>query len=138
MSDSFLDTSFAIALAAPADVYHSKAIELSDQLQREGRGFVTTHAVLLEIGDAFSKKQLRRVGVEMLRRIALDTSIQILPLSEALYRRAFELYRDRPDKDWGLTDCISFVVMTERGMTDALTADTHFRQAGFRALLLET
>ena len=53
------------------------------------------------------------------------------------YRQAFALYREREDKEWGLTDCLSFVVMNERGLTDALTADDHFRQAGFRALLRE-
>ena len=45
------------------------------------------------------------------------------------------LYVARPDKDWSLTDCISFVVMRERGITEALTGDRHFEQAGFVALL---
>jgi len=59
----------------------------------------------------------------------------VVPLSEALFRQSFDLYRQRLDKEWGLTDCISFVVMQERGITEALTADHHFRQAGFLALL---
>ena len=60
-----------------------------------------------------------------------------LPLSDDLYRRALDLYRSRPDKEWGLTDCASFTVMSDRGLADALTADEHSRQAGLRALLLE-
>ncbi len=48
-----------------------------------------------------------------------------------------ELYRHRPDKEWGTTDCISFVVMQDYGLTEALTTDEHFKQAGFRALLIE-
>jgi predicted nucleic acid-binding protein len=54
-----------------------------------------------------------------------------------LFDMAFTLYGNRPDKSWSLTDCASFVVMRERGLTEALTTDEHFRQAGFRALLLE-
>ena len=55
----------------------------------------------------------------------------------ALWEGGWELYRNRPDKAWSLTDCISFLVMQQGGLTDALTADEHFRQAGFRAVLLE-
>ena len=63
--------------------------------------------------------------------------MEIVPLSEAIFARAFQLYRTRPDKEWGLTDCISFTVMQERGLTAALTTDEHFGQAGFRVLLRE-
>ena len=62
----------------------------------------------------------------------------MFPLSEALLQQGLALYRARPDKDWGLTDCVSFVLMKQEGITEALTADVHFRQAGFTALLLET
>jgi predicted nucleic acid-binding protein len=137
MSEAFLDTSFAIALAAPADLLHAKAIELADRCEDEGWRLVTTHAVLPEIGDAFPKQPLRPIGVGLLEQLALDTRIEVVPLSEDLYRRAFELCHDRPDKNWGLTDCISFIDMSDRGIVDALTADSHFRQAGFRPLLHE-
>jgi predicted nucleic acid-binding protein len=60
-----------------------------------------------------------------------------VPISEELYERAFELYQDRRDKEWGLTDCLSFIVMQDRGLTMALTSDAHYQQAGFRALLRE-
>lgn len=63
--------------------------------------------------------------------------IEIVPLSDQLYQQSFQLYSQRPDKEWGFTDCISFTVMWERGIADALTADKHFRQAGFRTLLQE-
>ena len=58
------------------------------------------------------------------------------PAHEPWFARGKELYGDRPDKSWSLTDCISFVVMTERGISDALTGDHHFVQARFRALHL--
>lgn len=60
-----------------------------------------------------------------------------VPLSPDLWRRGWDLYRSRPDKGWSLTDCISFLVMENAGLSDALTGDEHFRQAGFRPLLLE-
>jgi predicted nucleic acid-binding protein len=63
--------------------------------------------------------------------------VEIVPLSAPLLQRAVTLYAERPDKEWGLTDCTSFIVMEERGIRDALTADEHFRQAGFRPLLRE-
>lgn len=66
-----------------------------------------------------------------------DPSLEVVTVDCALVDRALELHAARPDKRWGLTDCISFVVMTDRGVTDALTADRDFRQAGFRALLLD-
>lgn len=73
----------------------------------------------------------------MLESIEKDPSIEIVPVSEELYKRAFNFYKKRQDKEWGLTDCISFIVMQDYELSEALTADEHFRQAGFRALLLE-
>jgi predicted nucleic acid-binding protein len=64
-------------------------------------------------------------------------SVEIVPASRELFEAAFALYSGRADKDWGLTDCSSFVTMTDRGIAQALTVDQHFEQAGFRALLLE-
>ena len=66
-----------------------------------------------------------------------DLKIEIVPISEPLYTQALHLYRQRPDKEWGITDCISFIVMQNRDLTEALTTDEHFQQAGFRALLRE-
>ena len=58
-----------------------------------------------------------------------------MSIDSTLFRRAVDLYRNRPDKKWGLTDCMSFVVMQQENLTDVLTADEHFTQAGFRALM---
>jgi len=66
-----------------------------------------------------------------------DPNVKIIPISEELYNRAMELYRQRPDKEWGITDCISFEVMQDYELTEALTTDEHFKQDGFRALLIE-
>ena len=93
--------------------------------------------MLLEIGNALSKAQYRDAALQLLSSLQRDASVEIVALSEPLLQRAVALYAKRPDKEWGLTDCISFVVMEERGIRDALTADEHFRQAGFRTLLRE-
>jgi predicted nucleic acid-binding protein len=53
-----------------------------------------------------------------------------------VYQAGFGLFAARPDKAWSLTDCISFAVMRERGLSEALTGDHHFEQAGFRALFV--
>lgn len=92
---------------------------------------------MFEIGNALAKRRYRAAAVRLLDAIEHDPVVEVVPLSEQLYARAVELYRERPDKEWGLTDCASFVLMRERGIADALTADDHFRQAGFGALLTE-
>jgi predicted nucleic acid-binding protein len=131
----FLDASYAIALAASSDQLHSRALELADEIERQSRRLVTTRAVLLEIGNALSKQRYRDAAVDLLSSLESDPMVEVVPMTSDLYGQAFDLFRNRPDKEWGLTDCASFVVMRARGMTDALTSDDHFEQAGFQALL---
>ena len=137
MNDVFLDTTYAIALASPTDQYHRRALQLAEELEATPRRLMTTRAVLLEIGNALSRQRFRAAGVQLLQSLQADPNVTTVPLSDELFDRAFDLYAQRPDKEWGLIDCVSFVVMSERGLTDALTADEHFSQAGFRAFLRE-
>lgn len=74
-------------------------------------------------------------AVERLSSLEVDSSVEVVLLSPELYAEAFKLYRERPEKDWGLIDCASFVVKKAHGITEALTADEHFEQAGFQVLL---
>ena len=134
-SEVFLDTAFAIALSVATDEHHARAEKLADQLETEATRLVTTQAVLLEIGNALSKQRYRQAAVELLTALEQDRQVEIAPLTEDLYEQAFDLFCRRPDKEWGLVDCVSFIVMQERGITEALTTDEHFEQAGFRALL---
>jgi predicted nucleic acid-binding protein len=90
---------------------------------------------LLEIGNALSKQRYRAAAIQLLESLETDPSVEVVLLTDSLYRLAFNLFKQRGDKEWGLVDCISFIVMQDRGIIDALTADTHFQQAGFRALL---
>lgn len=133
----FLDAAYAIALSVPRDQYHQRAVSLADELEASQTRLITTRAVLLEIGNALSKPRHRQAALKLLQAIEADPNIKIMPLTEKLYKQAFDLYCNRPDKDWGLTDCVSFVVMREQKLAEALTTDAHFEQAGFRALLLE-
>ena len=135
MSKVFLDTSYAVALSARTDQNHERALKLAEELTQSSTHLVTTRAVLLEIGNALSRLRYREAAVRLLNALENDPKVEILPASDDLYQRAFKVYRDRVDKEWGLIDCMSFVVMNDEGLTDALTADKHFQQAGFHVLL---
>jgi len=91
--------------------------------------------VLLELADHLCDVQNRQLFVALLDELHKDSRYDIVPLDQSVFDRAMHLYARRPDKDWSLTDCTSFIVMQDRGITDALTADHHFEQAGFVALL---
>ena len=130
----FVDAGYWITLVNRCDQLHSRARARATGLRRR---LVTTDPVLLETVNALSALPLRPAAVDLVMRIRRNPNIEVISLTPALCASAFDLYRSRPDKEWGLTDCISFVVMAERGITEALAADQHFVQAGFRALLRE-
>jgi predicted nucleic acid-binding protein len=133
--EKFLDTSYAIALSSSTDDYHHKALAIAQQLKTSKTPLVTTRAIILEIGNALSKQKYRSKSIKLLSSLEKDRTVTVIPLSEILYQKAFQLYCQRNDKNWGIVDCISFIVMEERRITEALTTDIHFQQAGFRALL---
>jgi predicted nucleic acid-binding protein len=87
--------------------------------------------------NACSSLLLREQTARGYRLLHQDRRVEVIPFQPALMEAALSLYESGPDKSWSLTDCLSFIVMQERGLTDALTADHHFEQAGFRALLLQ-
>jgi hypothetical protein len=132
MSDLFADSSFYIAAVNPRDGLHGMATAFLENL--EGR-LITTDFVLLEVGNWLSKSRDRAVFVELVQGLRADASATIVEANRAIFDAGFNLYSQRPDKDWSLTDCISFVVMNRFRLTDALTADRHFEQAGFKILL---
>lgn len=134
MAIYFADSSFWIALIDRRDAHHSKAVQCSTTIA--GR-IVTTEAVLLETVNTFSRPDWREKVIRLVDHIVARDDIEIVPFSNSLWERGWKLFRDRRDKAWSLTDCISFGLMEERGVDEALSADSHFKQAGFRALLLE-
>lgn len=133
----FLDTGFVVAPVVENDQHHNRALELAEQIEEEGRHVVTTRLVVAEIGDALASPGYRDRAAEHIVALQRSPTVDVNPLTEELFRRGFELYRERQDKAWGITDCISFVVMRDRGIRDALSTDSDFEQAGFNALLGE-
>ena len=131
----FLDAAFAIALACRGDEHHERARVLSRDIQERRIRVLTTHGILLEIGNALSRPVHRAAATALLDAALQDPLVEILPLDASLLREALDLFRERPDQDWGLTDCASFAVMRREAVTESLTCDEHFEQAGFVALL---
>lgn len=132
----FLDTGYLIALFSPRDTFHAKALQLQGLAQREQRVLATTDAVLFEVGAAFAKTGFRAVGIALIDTLLGDPQIRIHTITQELRSRAIELFAQRPDKEWSLCDCLSFVVMHDNAIEAALTPDHHFAQAGFTALML--
>jgi predicted nucleic acid-binding protein len=132
----FLDTSFTIALSFITDRHHEHARVLTTKIKQTNTSLITTRAVIIEILNTLAKERYRKGAVNLINSLEADPNITIVPITEDLYNKALKLYKTRVDKEWGITDCISFVVMEEYGLTEALTADKHFQQAGFKALLL--
>jgi hypothetical protein len=133
----FLYTAYVNALINTRDQWHEAAVRWERQLATDRRQLITTEFVLVEIADGLARVRFRLQAAQLIAALQASALVEIVPASSDLFTAALELYRNRPDKDWGLTDCESFVAMRERALSEALTSDEHFRQAGFRALLLE-
>ncbi|CAN1212962.1 Ribonuclease VapC [Tumidithrix helvetica PCC 7403] len=128
----FIDTLFVVALVNPRDQYHHIAKQFSEQLENEQ--FLTTEAILLEVGNALSRNY-RSKAIEIIEYFYSSPEVEIVSLTPELFRLAFALYKKHQDKEWGLVDCISFIVMQEKKSSKALTFDRHFSQAGFQSLM---
>jgi hypothetical protein len=128
----FIDTGYILALVNTTDKYHERARATALTTPPP---FIITEAVLIEIGNALSNLRWRQLGVAALNDLRSDPNITVIPTDTGLLNRAIELYASRPDKEWGLTDCLSFVVMQDNGVREALSTDRHFEQAGFQIVL---
>ena len=136
MATYFADTSFWIALSSRRDQYHSRAVEWHEFVMRTGSKIVTTEAILWEWLNALADASSRAIAAEGYRRAHADSRVEVVPFEPELSAAAVSLYGSRTDKDWSLTDCLSFVVMQRRGIAEALTTDHHFEQAGLKAVML--
>ena len=128
----FADTGFYVAVLNPDDALHARALASAAV---PGLRIVTTEFVLIEVANFFSRPGGRDLYNRLLADIRLDTRTELVPATSDLFDQGNALYAARPDKEWSLTDCTSFVVMEQFKLTEALTADHHFTQAGFAALL---
>jgi predicted nucleic acid-binding protein len=128
MINCFADTWFYIALLDRDDQHHRQVVEFLDA--REVM-FITTRWVLAEVGNALGGTALRGNVTTLLNDLERDPSTVIVKHSDDLYRKGLKLFSARPDKNWSLTDCISFEAMKELQVGEVLTGDHHFTQAGF-------
>ncbi len=131
----FVDTIAWIALMNRRDNLHILTTSCMEQLRQQNTSLITTEFVLLEVADALCDPKFRALTVDYINRLRRLQSLEIVPVSQSLWAAAWSLYSDRPDKAWSLTDCTSFVVMTQQQIAQAFTADHHFEQAGFTKLL---
>lgn len=132
MSEVFADAFYFIAMLNKADQHHAAALARSKSVTR---AVVTSIWVLVEVADALSDPMMRQHAHQFLRTVFVHPKITVIAELEPWLTRGIELYGKRLDKSWSLTDCISFEIMSDRGIREALTADQHFTQAGFQILL---
>jgi predicted nucleic acid-binding protein len=128
----FADTSFYIALVRPDDENHQGSLEFDRQFSGQ---YLTSEFVLIELGNWLADPRNRGVFLEIARVLRSDPRTAILAATSEWVTRGLALYGQRLDKHWSLIDCVSFEMMRDHGVTDALTTDHHFIQAGFHALL---
>lgn len=128
----FADTGYYIALLVRSDRLYDRAVQLT---QAVSEPLVTTEWILAELAGALSKSPWRTLAIEFVQSLYATDSLIVIESGPLLFSQGFQRYKDRPDKSWSLVDCISFICMEEQGLEQALSADRHFEQAGFTALL---
>ena len=131
----FVDTAAFVALLIRRDKFHQTANQIMAELNEKDTNLFITEMVLVELANALSAVELRARAVVLIDELQTLPNVEIVWSSVELFESAWSLYRERPDKEWSLTDCASFVVMRERGINLAFTSDKHFEQAGFVKLL---
>jgi uncharacterized protein len=131
----FADTGYWVALLNPHDDLHHKAVNLSKAVQPAH--IVTSEMVLTEVLNDFSARgdYFRKVATELIHRLIADPNTTVIPQTTMQFQMALKLYADRLDKAWSQTDCLSFKLMEEQNISEALAYDKHFAQAGFVALM---
>jgi predicted nucleic acid-binding protein len=137
MPERFADTSGWAAFIGRRERYHALAVALVTQVQQSGRPLLTTNLVLAELVSVLTSpmRLSRPQQIQFLKDLRSAPWVRIVPIDAALEAATWQLWESRPDKEWSLVDCASFVLMQQRGLTDALTSDHHFEQAGFVRLL---
>ncbi len=130
----FADAFFYVAFINQLDEHHDEVMEWARNFDGD---IVTTQWVLTEVADAFAESHIRRQMRAGFDSLAEDPATRVIEVSPEYFARGMKLYDERPDKAWSLTDCISLVVMADEGLTEALTRDHHFEQAGFTAVFAD-
>ena len=129
----FIDTFALVAFIDRRDSHHGKVV---DYFKSYSARLLMTEWIVLETLDSLTAPRVRGESLRIIDAMRSDPDLEIVPFDGPIYRESTDLYRTRPDKSWSLTDCTSFIVMEQRKLTRALTADHHFRQAGFTPVFL--
>ena len=132
MKTVFADSFYFFALLNDRDPAHARALGF---LQSYRGRLLTTGWILTELADGLANPVNRSSFLTTFNLLKSEPNVTIVECGSALQEVGIDFYRERPDKHWSLTDCISFVVMQREGISEALTGDKHFEQAGFVALL---
>ena len=127
----FADAWFYLALLDGDDEHHDT---VTDWLENFRGHIITTRWVLIEVANGLSAPRFRARVSRLLSNLECNPRVTIVGDSDVLFQAGRSLFDSRPDKEWSLTDCISFLVMEREGLREALTHDRHFEQAGFVAL----
>lgn len=135
MTKVFVDTAAWLALINKDDHFHKQARAVRDQLLASQTSFITTDWVLLEVANSLRKRRFRKAAVRLIEAVYRSPNIRVVRADPYLWDKAWGIYKKSRDKDWSLTDCLSFVVMRDEGIRQAFTTDRHFEQAGFVKLL---
>jgi predicted nucleic acid-binding protein len=132
MNVVYADAFYFVARLNRRDQHHQRVLKFSRDFRAR---ILTSDWVLMEVADALAESESRSRARDFILHLRQSAACEIVPASRELFDRALELYHQHADKKWTLTDCVSFVIMREQNVTDALTGDKHFEQAGFVALL---
>jgi predicted nucleic acid-binding protein len=133
MAALFLDSSYLIALDASDDQYHSLALAHWQKLSENLPPIITTSYIFAEVVTHFNNRQRHTKAVEVGGSLLDSELIRLVHVNESLFLKGWSVFRKYKDKNYSLTDCISFSLMLELGISEALTFDKHFTQAGFTA-----
>jgi len=131
----FLDTSGLIAVVNADDQWHAAAETVWRELVASGTRLATTSLVLIELGDGLSRIQHRQLAIRIHDSLHAARRIEIVQTTSDHEERAWQLFRQTGDKEWGMTDCVSMIVMRDHDVTRVFSSDHHFEQAGFEILL---
>jgi uncharacterized protein len=131
----FIDTSGWIAVLNRDDEYHASALSLFNEFKNKQFNIVTTDWVLAETGNGLARTGARASFVKSITSLFQSAKSRFIWIQEEILEESLALYAKVDDKQWGLVDCASMVVMRHEGIEDVMSADKHFQQAGFHCLL---
>ncbi len=137
MNDIFVDTSGWACWLDRSLPYSVLSRRLADEVTGQGNLLITTSFIMVELTGLltsplrFPKPQ----QIQLMSALRSDATVEIVQVDQVLEAEAWDLWRSRGDKLWSLVDCVSFIIMQRRQLTQALSTDHHFEQAGFIRLL---